>query len=151
VSVSSATLEDIQQMQHFESHSREGNPSHREFRAIMVPDREDPSVETRFIISFPPKYTVRSPFGRATRPMLAFGVEAGEIVFLKDYWRADVDEMMKEGEIYERLESNRVPNIAPFGKGNNVRDHTTLMHSLRDEKWCSSGTTGCPWTLSLGQ
>jgi hypothetical protein len=133
-SVSSATLEDIQQMQHFESCFREDNPSHREFRAMMVPDREDPGVETRFIISFPPKYTARSPFGRATRPMLAFDVEAGEIVFLKDYWRADVDGVMKEGEIYERLESNCVPNIAPFGKGNDVRDHTTLTHTLRDEK-----------------
>ena len=42
---------------------------------------------------------------------------------------------MKEGEIYEGLESNRVPNIAPFGKGNDVRDHTTLTYTLRHEKW----------------
>jgi hypothetical protein len=47
-------------------------------------------------------------------------MEAGEIVFLKDYWRADLDGMMKDGKIYERLESNRVLNIAPFGKGNDV-------------------------------
>jgi len=134
-SVSPVTQEDIQQIQPFESHLRDGNPSHREFRALMVPDRGDLSVKTRFIISFPPKYTARSPFGRATRPMLAFDVEAGEIVFLKDYWRADVDGMKKEGEIYERLESNRVPNIAPFGKGNNVHDHATLTHTLRNEKW----------------
>ena len=46
-----------------------------------------------------------------------------------------MDGMMKKGEIYKRLESNRVPNIAPFGKGNDVRDHTTLTHTLRDEKW----------------
>ena len=57
------------------------------------------------------------------------------IVFLKDYWRADVDGMEKEGEIYRILESNRVPNIAPFGKGNDVRDHMTLTHTLRNEKW----------------
>src|SRR5882762_3345998 len=56
-SVSSATIEDIRQMQHFESRFREYKPSHRQFRAPMVPDRDDPSVETRFIISFPPKYT----------------------------------------------------------------------------------------------
>ena len=67
--------------------------------------------------------------------MLAFDVEAGEIVFLKDYLRADVDGMKKEGEIYEWLESNRMPNIPPFGKGNDVRDHTTLTHTLRDKKW----------------
>jgi len=31
------------------------------------------------------------------------------IVFLKDYWRADVDGMEKEGEIYALLESKDVP------------------------------------------
>jgi len=101
----------------------------------MVPDRDDPKVETPFIISFPPKYTARSPFGRATRPMLAFSMETREVVFLKDYWRADVDGMMKEGKIYALLESKGVPNIAPFGKGNDVRHHATLTHTLRNENW----------------
>jgi hypothetical protein len=67
--------------------------------------------------------------------MLAFNTETREIVFLKDYWRADVDGMEKEGEIYALLESKGVPNIAPFGKGNDVRHHTTLTHTLRNEKW----------------
>jgi len=134
-SVSSATPEDIQQIQHFESRLRDDNPAHRDFRILTVPDRDEPEVEKQFVVSFPAKYTARSPFGRATRPMLAFDMETREIVFLKDYWRADVDGMEKEGEIYALLESNRVPNIAPFGKGNDVRDHTTLTHTLRDEKW----------------
>jgi hypothetical protein len=43
--------------------------------------------------------------------------------------------MKKEGEIYALLESKGVPNIAPFGKGNNVRRHMTLTHTLRNEKW----------------
>jgi hypothetical protein len=37
-----------------------------EFRIIMVPDRDHPTVETPFIISFPAKYMARSPFGQAT-------------------------------------------------------------------------------------
>ncbi|KAF8234088.1 hypothetical protein L208DRAFT_1394550, partial [Tricholoma matsutake] len=129
-SVSSLIPEDFQQIQHFESRLRDDNPAHREFRILMVPDRDEPKVEKRFVVSFPPKYTARSPFGRATRPMLAFDMETREIVFLKDYWRADVDGMEKEGEIYALLESNRVPNIAPFGKGNDVRDHMTLMKNF---------------------
>ena len=76
-----------------------------------------------------------SLFRRATRPMLAFDMGTSEIVFLKDYWRANVNGVEKEGDIYALLELNRVPNIAPFGKGNDVRDHTTLTHTLRDEKW----------------
>jgi hypothetical protein len=101
----------------------------------MVPDCDNPVVETVFIISFPPKYTARSLFRRATRPMLAFNTETREIVFLKDYWRADVEGMKKEGDIYALLESKGVPNIAPFGKGNDVRHHTTLTHTLRNEEW----------------
>jgi Fungal protein kinase len=134
-SVSLASPEDLQQIQHVEHRLRKANPAHREFRIIMVPDRDDPKVETPFIISFPPKYTARSPFGRATRPMLAFSMETREVVFLKDYWRADLDGMQKEGEIYALLESKGVPNIPPFGKGNDVRHRTTLTHTLRNEKW----------------
>jgi hypothetical protein len=100
----------------------------------MAPDRNVPKVETLFFISFPPKYPACSLFGRVTRPLLAFNVETKEIIFLKDYWKADVDGMTKEGEIYALLESKGVPNNAPFGKGNDVRHHTTLMHTLRNEK-----------------
>jgi hypothetical protein len=61
-----------------------------------------------------------------------------------------------EGDIYARLSSNHVPNIAPFGKGNNIRDHATLTHTLRGEKWAWSREMVLlrhyliPWTLSLG-
>jgi len=48
--------------------------------------------------------------------MLAYDIETKDAVFLKDYLRVDVDGMEKEGEIYVLLESNRVPNIAPFGR-----------------------------------
>ena len=134
-SLSPASPEDLQQIHHVEQRLREENTSHHEFRIIVVPDRDDPAVETPFIITFPPKYTARSPFGRVTRPLLAFNMETKEIVFLKDYWRADVDGMEKEGEIYALLEAKGVLNIAPFGKRNDVRHHTTLTHALRNEKW----------------
>jgi len=134
-SVSPASPEDLQQIQHVEKHLRKENPAHREFCKVMVPDRSDPEVEKPFIISSPPMYTARSPFGRATRAMLAFDMEAEAIVFLKDYWRPDVDGMQKEGEIYAILKSKGVPNIAPFGKGNDLRDYMTLTQALRNEKW----------------
>jgi hypothetical protein len=102
---------------------------------ILVPECDEPEVEKGFVVSFPPNYMARSPFGRATLPMLAFGMEAEKIVFSKDYWRADVDGMEKEGRTYVLLELNCVPNIAPFGKWNDVCDHSTLMHTLRDKQW----------------
>jgi len=143
--------------QHVEKRLRDENPAHREFRIIMLPDRDDPDVETPFIISFPPKYTARSPFGRSHSTDVGVQYETREIVFLKDYWRADVDGMKKEGEIYALLESKGVPNIAPFGMGNDVRHHKTLTHTLRNEKWAClvkgygapQPILGCLWTSSL--
>ena len=134
-SISPASQEDLQQIQHVEERLQNENPTHREFRIIMVPDHNDLKVETPFIISYPPKYTTHSPFGQATQPMLVFNMVMKEIVFLKDYWRVDMDGMEKEGKIYTLLESKGVPNIAPFGKGNNVRHHMTLTHTLRNENW----------------
>ena len=134
-SVSPVSPADLERIQDVEKSLRDVNPAHHEFRIIMVPDCDNPEIDTPFIISFPPKYTARSPFGRATRPMLAFNTETEEIIFLKDYWRADVDGMEKEGEIYALLESKSIPNIAPFGKGNDVRDHTSLTHTLKAKKW----------------
>ena len=49
-SVSPASPEDLQQIQHVEHRLRKNNPAHREFRIIMVPDRDDPKFETPFII-----------------------------------------------------------------------------------------------------
>jgi hypothetical protein len=61
-------------------------------------------------------------------------METREVIFLKDYRRADVDGMMKEGKINTLLESKGVPNIVPFGKGNDVYNHTSISHTLIDEK-----------------
>jgi hypothetical protein len=62
-SISPASPEDLQHIQHVEKCLRDDDPAHREFGIITVPDRDDPKVETPFIISFPPKYTSRSSFG----------------------------------------------------------------------------------------
>ena len=129
-SISPVTVEDIQQIQHIEGHLQDDNHAHCEFHILMVLDHDNPTVEKQFIISFPPKYTACSPLRQATRPMLAFNVEVGEIVFLKHNWRADVDGMEKEGKIYGILEAKGIPNIVPFGRGNDLCDHVTLIHTL---------------------
>ena len=112
----------------------------KEFRIFKVPDRKNPEEEKDFVVwlrELSDEYTARSPFGRGTRLMLAYDVEKNVIFFLKDYWRAEgVD---KEGDIYELLESHRVPNIPPFGKGNDVRKHATFTDVLKAE--------GAEWAL----
>jgi hypothetical protein len=109
------------------------NERHREFRVMLIPDRDDASQESEFLISYPPKYTSRSPFGRATRPMIAYDLAQSRFVFVKDYWRPVGSD--KEGDIYKILVEKKVPHIAPFGKGNDVRDNFTVTDELRDEIW----------------
>jgi len=69
---------------------------------------------------------------------LAFDLTEGELIFLKDYWRPDVDDVEKEGSIYAILEGEaKVPNIAPFGTGDDVRDHETLTQTLATMPWAT--------------
>jgi len=110
------------------------NPHHREFRMMMIPGRDD-TTEHAFLISYPPRYTYRSPFGRATRPMRAYDMEKKKIVFVKDYWRPDAKDIDKEGDIYRSLEEAEVPYVAPFGVGNDVRDFKTRVQEFRFYAW----------------
>ena len=106
--------------------------SREEFRIFKVPDRENPEEEKDFVVWLGEhQYTAHSPFGRCTRPMTAYDMEKNVIVFLKDYWRREG--VVKEGDIYFLLESKHVPNIPPFGKGNDVRNHTTVTDVLKAE------------------
>jgi hypothetical protein len=136
LTVSVPSNEEIKQAMLYECRLRNANPAHREFRKLMVPERDNPDQEHPFLISSPPYYASRSPFSRATRGFLAFDLTEGELVFLKDYWRPDVDDVEKEGSIYAILEGKaKVPNIAPFGTGDDVRDHKTLTQTLTTMPW----------------
>lgn len=112
------------------------NPHHREFRMMMIPDRDDTS-EHAFLISYPLRYTYRSPFGRATRPMRAYGLNRKKIVFVKNYWRPDAIDIDKEGDIYKSLEEAKVPYVAPFGVGNDVSHFKTRVQEFQFYAWAS--------------
>ena len=130
------------------------NPHHREFQMMMIPDRDDTS-EYAFLISYPPRYTCHSPFGRATRPMQAYDMNKKNIVFVKDFWRPDAIYIDKEGDIYKSLEEAKVPYVAPFGVGNDVSDFKTHVQEFQFYSWAcdtqefSSFCIGCRWR-SLG-
>ena len=112
------------------------NPRHREFRRMLIHDRETPDEELakldkehQYIISYPPCYTTYSPFGRATRGMLGYDEEKKMVVYIKDYWRPIASGYEKEGDIYRSLEENKVPYTASFGRGNDL-PHQTRSHEL---------------------
>lgn len=109
--------------------------SYRDFRKMLVPDINDPTVEKAFIIPLPLEYQPCSPCSRATRPTVAFDLETKKLVFLKEYWRPDVAGGNKEGDIYTILHVHGVPNIAPFGTGNDVREHVTRTQEFANKDW----------------
>ncbi|KAF9475561.1 hypothetical protein BDN70DRAFT_864698 [Pholiota conissans] len=114
------------------------NSHHREFRKMLVPDREDPTVEKPVLFSYPPHYECRSPFSRSTRAMLVFDLTLKKFSFLKDFWRPNTADIEKEGDIYKILEDKEVKNTAAFGMGNDVRDHETVTQDL-------ASRTNLPW------
>ena len=102
-----------------------------------IAERLHKIVESRpILISSPPYYKSRSPFSRATRGILAFDFTAGELVFLKDYWRADVDGIEKE--VLVRHSRRR-------GKGSQYR-------AIWDRYWCVGTMQLWPkhWQARLG-
>ncbi|KAF9479478.1 hypothetical protein BDN70DRAFT_993435 [Pholiota conissans] len=131
--VSAAAPEEVSRMEKagcLERIQEANKENHLEFRKMMVPDREDMKKLDPFLISYPPCYDCRSPFSRSTRSMLAFDLENDRAVFIKDYWRPNVDTIPKEGDIYQRLEDANVQHIAPFGKGNDLEGHVTKAQTF---------------------
>lgn len=117
-----------------ENRMREANRDHKGWRKVMVPDRDDAAKQGGFLVSYPLSHTTPSPFSRSTRGMLAFDLAHKKLVFLKDYWRPDVDNIEKEGEIYRDLEKQKIPHIAPFGMGNDIKGHKTVTQAPNDER-----------------
>ena len=52
-----------------------------------------------------------TPFGRATRTCPAYDPKGKRLVFLKDSWRLDGDDIIPEGHFYAELAANHVPHI----------------------------------------
>lgn len=80
---------------------------------LDVYDEKRRSFE-QYIVSRPIKSPI-SLAGRSTRGYWAARLEGdskAQIAFLKDTWRNDVDVMEKEGDIYDELHENEVPNIS---------------------------------------
>ena len=76
-----------------------------------------------FIIPHP-EVRPHIPVGRWTRSSIAFDVDKQRRVYLKDFWRVLMDDIEPEGQIYDRLHTNNVPNIPPCLLSGDVSDDT---------------------------
>ncbi|KAJ2911483.1 hypothetical protein MD484_g8930, partial [Candolleomyces efflorescens] len=119
------------------------SPGKTELRKVFIPDREDPNVHHPHIISYPLPFVTPSPFGRATRPFLAYNPATQRMVFAKDYWRPAAEGIIKEGDVYKTLKAKGVRHIAPFGHGNDLAGQETI--DLSKYAWAQDA----PRTLQL--
>jgi len=89
--------------------------------SILVWDDRSPDDEPRRYITPSAKWATEALIGRATFGYIAYDVERGELVYLKDFWRVDHPEIQKEGDVYRELHEAEVRNIAKMGRAGDVR------------------------------
>jgi hypothetical protein len=59
-------------------------------------------------------------FGRCTFGYIAYDVTGKKLVYLKEFWRADLPRIQKEGDVYRKLHDGKVPNIPALGPAGDV-------------------------------
>ncbi|KAL4063371.1 hypothetical protein V8B97DRAFT_2011736 [Scleroderma yunnanense] len=104
---------------------------------IQVPASDDSSTANgskfcHYIGGRPP--CPYSLIGRSTRAWRVFNVVTKRIVFLKDTWRIDADDIDPEGVTYRKLHAHNVPNIATVEVSGDV-GYRTVTQSLTHEPW----------------
>lgn len=78
--------------------------------AIPGPDSDGRPTSRSFAVS-QPRVEPEIPTGRWTRTSIAYDVERNQRVFLKDSWRALIDDIEPEGVVYNLLLKGNVPNV----------------------------------------
>jgi hypothetical protein len=94
------------------------NKSH--LHRILVWDDCAPDEKPKRYIAPSAKWATEALIGRATFGYIAYDVESGNLVYLKDYWRVDHPGIQKEGDVYRELHEAQVPNIARMSRAGDV-------------------------------
>jgi hypothetical protein len=101
---------------------------------FAVNNSQDNSVA--YYIGSEPSFKANASLtGRSTRTFIVYDVLTAQRVVMKDTWRIDLRGMEKEGAIYECLHKAGVSNIAPFERGEDIRDHHTRTHDFVSQPW----------------
>lgn len=128
-------------------HLKVENLGREHLHKILVWDDHTFDNEFRRYITPSANWATNALIGRATFGYIAYDVESGDLVYLKDFWRVDNDEIQTEGEVYRELHKAHVPNIAILGHDGDVRsiiDDGQASHSVvqmtKTQKY-----VGCDW------
>ncbi|TCD65438.1 hypothetical protein EIP91_002694 [Steccherinum ochraceum] len=85
--------------------------------------------------------------GRATRVFIAFDVDSGDLVCIKDYWRPSDPARPAEADVYEFLAAARVPHLLRLRLGGDVLNDDGSVQSSLSQAW--DGKAGVPSTGAL--
>lgn len=95
-----------------------------------------------------PEAILYTPPGRATRGFKAYHVSKQEVVFLKDSWRINLQDIQAEGKVYEVLNSaqvGNVPHCIASGDISTAQYHATKTQDYVAKPWaCRSATQFIP-------
>ena len=75
-----------------------------------------------------------APIGRATRGWVAYNLDDGVMVFLKEQWRANCTGVNPEIKTYERLRQHGVRGAATVIAGGDVPGHKTVSQQYFDSQ-----------------
>jgi len=75
---------------------------------------------SRSYITPGPVWHTDALFGRCTFGYIAYDVTGSRLVYLKDFWRTDLPDIQKEGDVYRELHGAQVPNIPVLGPAGDV-------------------------------
>ncbi|KAH7887107.1 hypothetical protein F5I97DRAFT_1106621 [Phlebopus sp. FC_14] len=96
----------------------------------QVPDGE----RTRSYFGPRPPCPSVSLIGRSTRALPVYDLEKQRLVYLKDTWRINADDIRPEGEVYKELHDANVPNIPPLECSGDL-GYQTVTETLVSADW----------------
>jgi Fungal protein kinase len=102
-------------------HLKVGHLGKEHLRRILAWDDHALDNMARRYITPNAKWATDALIGRATFGYVAYDVERDDLVYLKDFWRADHPEIQTEGKVYCELHEAQVPNIAKLERAGDVR------------------------------
>ena len=106
-------------------------------RASSTVRRATCSKEVYFIVGRR-YFATNSPIGRCTKCYIAYDVSEDRLVFLKDFWRPDIESSQPEGKVLRELRSSGVPHVpTPLAAGD-----VQTENSLDVQKTCAQALLG---------
>ncbi len=114
------------------------------FLVVTMPHQ---NTARRFIIRCPGGPVPAIPVGRWTRSSVAYDIQEGRRVLLKDSWRVLLKGIEPEGDIYCRLHDKQVPNISSCLLAGDVGSDT--YHKSQTHEVLGNGVPRCScWKLT---